>query len=70
MTTHDHCAKISLTLGYPKNRTERAISIISNDQGMQKACTWMYQKGKRTQPLKNTQIYQNKQTQIDARGRF
>ena len=30
----------------------------------------MYQKGKWTQPLKNTQIYQNEQTQIDARGRF
>ena len=37
---------------------------------MQKACVWMYQKGKQIQPLKSTQIYQNEQTQIDARGRF
>ena len=30
LATHDHCAKIRLTLGWPKNRTERAIIIISN----------------------------------------
>ena len=37
---------------------------------MQKACVRIYQKGKRTKPLKNTQINQNEQTQIDATGRF
>ena len=37
---------------------------------MQKVCVWIYQKGKRTQPLKNAQINQNEQTQIDATGRF
>jgi hypothetical protein len=30
----------------------------------------MHQKGKRTQPLKNAQINQNEQTQIDATAGF
>ena len=29
LATHDHCAKTSLTLGLPKNRTERVMGIIS-----------------------------------------
>ena len=28
LATHDHCAKISLTLGLPKKRTERVMGII------------------------------------------
>jgi hypothetical protein len=38
LATHDHSAKIRLTLGWPKNQTERAIIIILNGSGMQKAC--------------------------------
>ena len=38
LETQDHCAKISLILGWPKNRTERAIIIILNGSGMHKAC--------------------------------
>ena len=34
---HDHCAKIRLTLGSPKNRTERAISIIFGKLGLKQA---------------------------------
>ena len=37
---------------------------------MQKACVQMNRKGKHTQPLKNAQINQNDQTQIDETGRF
>ena len=37
LTTHDHCAKIRLRLGWPKNRTERAISIIFDKLGLKEA---------------------------------
>ena len=29
LATHDHCTKTRITLGWPKKRTARAISIIS-----------------------------------------
>ena len=37
LATHDHCAKIRLTLGNPKNRTEREISIIFGKLGLKQA---------------------------------
>ena len=37
---------------------------------MQKVCVQIYRKGKRAQPLKNSQINQNEQTQIDVTDRF
>ena len=35
LATHDHCAKISLTLGLSKNRTERVIDMILGAQWLQ-----------------------------------
>ena len=34
--THDHGKKIRLTLGLPKNQTERVISIILGGYGLQR----------------------------------